>query len=417
MKLSLAPLLVALASAVACGAPADEEPASDSSEIIGGVEASSASLDAVGAMLSKSWGGGWSPFCTATLVEPTLVITAKHCVVSRPGGTPRALTEEVYFGIGANAEQPKATYRVKDVITAPLNEGGFVKFGSDVALLVLEKPVEGVRPLKLFLGEIPAQRVGQRFTAIGFGVRDRDRTLGERRMGNLTLQAVRGKPMQKIFGNDRAKMDSFLVEYEGEQYPTTDEKRLDDFWDLELLAGHEAYLGMGEGDVQPCSGDSGGPLVGKHNGALTVFAVVSGSFKGRTYPCSLLGEMYATFGPETVTTLEAAGVGPCKGVPYDGVCEGTVAARCVSDREGPKVVTRTDCSDVNQVCASRDGRAQCMDVADVPPQPEEEEEDGGTSSGGSSSGSSGEPSSSGGSSGVSSSSGSSGESSSSSGGS
>lgn len=122
------------------------------------------------------------------------------------------------------------------MLTAPLNEGGFVKFGSDVALLVLESPVEDVQPLKLFLGTIPSSRVGSKFTSIGFGVRDRERTLGERRMGKLTLQAV----------------------------------------SLELHEGYEAYLGMGEGDMQPCSGDSGGPLVGKYNGALTVFGVVSG---------------------------------------------------------------------------------------------------------------------------------------------
>ncbi len=384
MKLFAAPVLLSIAFSVACGESAVEEPQSDSFEIIGGVEANSASLDAVGAMLRKDYGGELSPFCTATLVEPNLVITAKHCVVNRAGGTPNALSEETYFGIGADAAKPKATYRVKDVLTAPLNEGGFVKFGSDVALLVLEKPVVDVKPLKLFLGTIPSSRVGSKFTSIGFGVRDRERTLGERRMGNLTLQAVSGKPMPKVFGS-RDRMDSFLVEYEGEEYPKNDKERLDKFWELELHEGYEAYLGMGEGDVQPCSGDSGGPLVGKYNGALTVLGVVSGSFKGKTYPCSLLGEVYAMFGPETAPALEAAGVGPCQGVPYDGLCDGDVAKRCVSEREGPKKVTATDCTSVNQMCAIQNGRAQCMDESDVP----EPGSSSGTTTSSSSSGSSG----------------------------
>ena len=138
--------------------------------------------------------------------------------------------------------------------------------------------------------------------------------------------------------------------------------RMDKFYDLTLLAGYEAYLGLGDGDAQPCSGDSGGPLVANIDGRLTVVAVVSGSFKGGTYPCSTVGEAYATLGEKMQPVLESA-TGPCEGVPVEGRCvEAKTAVRCVGSNEGPQKLTKTDCSALGQACGIVDGKAACIDA-------------------------------------------------------
>ena len=209
-------------------------------------------------------------------------------------------------------------------------------------------------------------QVGKIFTAVGFGVRDRERNSGQRRAGAVTLRAADGKPMPAMFESKELFL-GYLREKEGDPYITANQKRLDEFWDFTLMDSYEAYLGLGKDDSQPCSGDSGGPLVRKgEDGELEVVAVVSGSFKGWKFPCSLLGETYATFGPRVQDMIRDASA--CGAVPVDGACEGTFAVRCVSDAEGPQKVTRTDCGLINQVCAvdPTSKKAGCVDEVASP---------------------------------------------------
>ena len=126
------------------------------------------------------------------------------------------------------------------------------------------------------------------------------RELKDPRLGMVTLQAVEGQPLHALFPTQDA-LYTHMVKYEGQEWVDDHKDRLNEFYDFTLLAGHEAYLGMGEHDAQPCSGDSGGPLVQSIDGKLTVVAVVSGSFKGGTYPCSTL----SNFGP-AAEELDAA---------------------------------------------------------------------------------------------------------------
>jgi len=146
------------------------------------------------------------------------------------------------------------------------------------------------------------------------------------------------------------------------------------------MESYEAYVGLGKDDSQPCSGDSGGPLVRKAaDGQLEVAAVVSGSFKGWKYPCSLVGETYATFGPKVQDLIRDTRA--CKGVPIEGSCDGTTAVRCVSDAEGPQKVTRTDCALIGEVCKvdAATNKAGCAD-------PDPQSNDAGTGEGGPASG-------------------------------
>lgn len=365
-------LLVAMAVggvsiAVACsrGAPNDN---ASSDDIIGGVEATGAKLNAIGSVGHKVGDAGFDYFCTATLIAPDLVLTAKHCATEGPPGNHRYLDDgEVYFAVGPDSTKPLSMVKAKTVVISPVDEGGFVKYGSDVAVYVLESPITDVKPMRFARSALARDQVGKIFTAVGFGVRDRESNSGQRRAGAVTLRAAEGKPMQVMFGNKEAFL-GYLREKEDDAYIAANQAKLDEFWEFSLLGSYEAYLGLGKDDAQPCSGDSGGPLVRKgDDGELEVVAVVSGSFKGWKYRCSLLGESYATFGPKVQDMIRDTIA--CKGVAIDGSCEGTVAVRCVSDAEGPQKVTRTDCGLINQVCKidALSKRAACAD--DEPPMP------------------------------------------------
>jgi hypothetical protein len=355
---ALALILLGLPLA-ACQAD-DGTPVSDESDIIGGVDAKSAKLDAIGTVGTKGYDGSYSYFCTATLIAPKIVLTAKHCATYDPAERPRIEEEEIFFAVGADSRAPKQIVRAERVLLSPVNEGGFVKFGSDVAIYVLEAPVEGVKPMPWLGGHLAAEDVGGKYTAVGFGVHDRERNSGIRKAGTLTLNAVSGKPMQAIFPT-REELYAHLEEHDGKDWVASNQKRIDEFYDFELLADLEAYLGMGEGDAQPCSGDSGGPLVKKIGEELHVVAVVSGSFKGRAYPCSTVGEAYATLGA-SVQELIASATGPCEGVPVAGQCEGAgTVLRCVGEDEGPQKINRIDCAGIDQACGVVDGVAQCVD--------------------------------------------------------
>ncbi len=349
-----------LLSLTAIGCLGESEPTSDEQDIVGGVDAKSAKLDAIGTVGTKDFDGNYDFFCTATLIGPKVVLTAKHCATYGPTETPRLANEKIYFAVGADVKEPKQVIEAVDVLLAPINEGGFIQYGSDVAIYILAEPVKDVTPMPWAKAHLDAASVGKTFTAVGYGVQDRDRTTGTRKAGTLTLQAVEGQPLHALFP---AKEDLYahMAKYETKQWVEANTARLDEFYDFTLLAGHEAYLGAGKNDAQPCSGDSGGPLVQNIDGKLTVVAVVSGSFKGATYPCSTVGESYATLG-DTVQPLIDLATGPCEGIPVAGRCEQfTTAVRCVSDAEGPQKVTRTDCSGLGQACEIVDGVAACVD--------------------------------------------------------
>jgi len=351
--------------ALACSTKSDG--ARSDVDIIGGVEANGAKLNAIGAMGFKE-GDTFDFFCTATLIAPDLVLTAKHCAREETPTGELLLDEgEVHFGIGPDSEKPIKTVKARAVVTSPIHEGGFVKYGSDVAIYVLAEPVTDVKPMRFARASLKPDAVGQIYTAVGYGVMDRQRKAGQRRAGAVTLRAVEGKPMQAMFESKDAFL-SYLREKEGDEYIKRNQASLDEFWDFSLLDAYEAYLGLGKDDAQPCSGDSGGPLVHKaEDGELEVVAVVSGSFKGRKFPCSLLGEAYATFGPKVQELIGNAIA--CKDVPVEGRCEGTTAVRCVSDREGPQKVTRTDCGRVNQIWKLNAAAQATCDDEDPPPPP------------------------------------------------
>jgi V8-like Glu-specific endopeptidase len=102
--------------------------------------------------------------CTATLVAPRAVLTAKHCV--QGGSSSAAPASQFIVYVGDSPYRPIQQYRVAEVRPAP---GCWNLCGdaSDVAMLILTTRADET-PLEISF-EHPGTLTGQNITAIGYG--------------------------------------------------------------------------------------------------------------------------------------------------------------------------------------------------------------------------------------------------------
>lgn len=366
-------LLVALALVAGCSsAVPDDRVAQIEEPIIGGVAAAAPALNAVGALITilrypdATAAGGLriypgDPFCTGTLIGPTAVLSAKHCVESVGQG-------DFAFAIGPDARNPTRIIPVLAYETETTISGGFLQKGSDVAVLHLEAPITDIEPFAWTALE-PSD-VGRRFVGVGYGTQDVAGTSGTRRAGSLTLGGLEGRVFELSFGSFdafKAQVPNIAdLQYIVGDVKTSDgERRAREIFDQRvLLSGYEAFLGNAAGDAQTCHGDSGGPLVRRVDGKNTVFGVVSwGHHSTLGYAFCSYGSIYASFGPATQAFLARAlaWVDPCGDLTVQGRCEGDVAVRCAAKSEGPRRTLRTECAELGLTCGpGTDGQVACL---------------------------------------------------------
>lgn len=383
--------LSALSLLPACSAApvegGDESVDADSQAIIGGVDAKSNALDAIGSLgvaveaVNAETGAldvQYHPFCSGTLIGKSTVLTAKHCV---DAVRPMAAEGRVYFGVGFDGRHPDRTVDIVELGRAPGHEGGFVSFGRDVGVVQLDEEITDIEPAAMV--DLSDADIDTRFAAIGYGVQDNEETSGTRKAGSVTLNAREGKVFELMFGSFEAfkqwvttgDRSELLARFSAETEAEGDEGEaacaedgidclLREYYDeTVLLAGYEAFVGAGEGDAQTCYGDSGSPLVRIEGGQLRVHGVVSGGIRTNQLACDY-GTVYATLGPDVLAFAKKASTwsDPCGDTEIDGVCEGFTAKRCTALDEGPRRVTKTDCSLLGQTCGQDEtGAVACVD--------------------------------------------------------
>lgn len=203
-------------------------------KIVGGTKVEEGEfLDTVG-VASRDNGVG----CTGVLIASDVVLTAAHCVTA-------GYSDRVH--IGRDRDNWQAEYKVFGV------EHGFmgrhlppdcsqdrIKCGLDIAVLLLEEPIDDVRPRSLASDDLVNSAISYR--AVGFGRLDRNARVVSRFKREARVTAV---------SNDCNGMVR-----SGPRRPTrTDEE----VYDCE--PGQEIVAGQMRGRTDTCNGDSGGPLL------------------------------------------------------------------------------------------------------------------------------------------------------------
>jgi uncharacterized protein (TIGR03382 family) len=124
--------------------------------------------------------------CTATIVAPRLVLTAKHCV--QGSGNFAAPASDFRVFVGPSARSASAQYRVQEV--RPVPGAWDLSDGTDVAVLILSTPAaEAPREMTF---DSPNGLTGGPFTAVGYGQRE-DGSSGTKFSTGGSVDGLRGR--------------------------------------------------------------------------------------------------------------------------------------------------------------------------------------------------------------------------------
>jgi MYXO-CTERM domain-containing protein len=240
-------LAVAAVASVGCAAEASDQTVetrvttgTTETRIFGGAKDDDS--DAIPGVVALRVGTGSTfELCSGALIAPNVVLTARHCVTKNAtssvscdengrSANGRHVSEDedpatigVYIGSAPSfAKPPVSTGRA---IVAPT---GPYLCDSDIALLVLEKPIKDVAPLPVRIHS--AARKGEMIRSVGYGQNDKSSPIGTRfrRAGVAVLAQGKAVSASKT-----------------------------------PLGAHEFEVGQ-----SICQGDSGGPAISEETGAI-----------------------------------------------------------------------------------------------------------------------------------------------------
>ncbi len=194
--------------------------------IVGGTE--DAGDPGIVALLGRRPGETSAFFCTGTLIAPTVLLTAAHCVHPAIAGS--GLTYEAVFFPNIRNSPPSSRKPVASVHWNPAFDPTNVAAGHNVAVAILAAPVTDVAPVPWSASATPA--AGSSVRIVGYGLNDgfdqEGTSAGIKRQANAPVNAVTA-----------------------------------------------THLDVGAFGLTSCSGDSGGPALSPVNGFPTVVGVTS----------------------------------------------------------------------------------------------------------------------------------------------
>jgi hypothetical protein len=112
----------------------------------------------VGALVG-TFDGQQYPYCSGTLISPTVFLTAAHCDIG---------TQTVYVTFDSayisKSRLYSGTFHADPLYNQSQNDP------RDIAVVVLDKPIRGIEPARLpTLGQFDNMAKDQKFTAVGYG--------------------------------------------------------------------------------------------------------------------------------------------------------------------------------------------------------------------------------------------------------
>ena len=115
----------------------------------------------VGALVGH-FSSGTFPYCSGTLISPTVFLTAAHCDLGR---SRVFVTFDSEFS--SNSKLLSGTYYPDPLYNFAQDDP------HDIAVVVLDQPVKGITPVRLpAAGALGTLSVGQQFTAVGYGAQE-----------------------------------------------------------------------------------------------------------------------------------------------------------------------------------------------------------------------------------------------------
>jgi hypothetical protein len=343
---SVAATLGIVIASIGCSDARDTERASDPTT--GTIPITSAKLDAIGSI--RIAGAERSGTCTGTLIAPSVVLTAEHCVLG-------VRADELTFTIGAYTATPKRSVAVMAIATENLMHGGALHLGSDVAVLHLSEAIADVRPLAY--APFASSTRGKPYLAAGYGSA-RFSSSAVRRASSLALRGTRGPYFQLLYGS----FANFLRYAPHFLDLDPDPSSLRAIYDgARLLEGYEVAFASRSSYTGTC--DAGGPILQTTTAGWVVYGVTSPGYEASGRRCAF-GGIDAALGPVSIDFIDRQ-LG-CPMLPAGGSCQGDVRVSCRASDDG-WTEERLDCAASGQSCVlGWDGTAACVDTcADAPP--------------------------------------------------